>query len=93
MVIRKKFRHLATTLAAAASFTVMAHAAQAQEYELSYGHMNSPTSVVGMQADWLAEEVAKNTNLRVTVRQSALPLSKPKVSFKLRNTIWKPANF
>ncbi|KZB65943.1 TRAP transporter substrate-binding protein [Thalassospira sp. MCCC 1A02491] len=67
MVIRKKFRHLATTLAAAASFTVMAHAVQAQEYELSYGHMNSPTSVVGMQADWLAEEVAKNTNGAVKI--------------------------
>ncbi|MBX2831290.1 MAG: TRAP transporter substrate-binding protein [Rhodospirillales bacterium] len=67
MVIQNKFRHIATTLAAAASLTVMAHSAQAQEYELNYGHMNSPTSVVGLQADWLAEEVAKNTDGAVKI--------------------------
>lgn len=67
MVIQSKFRHIATTFVAAASLSVMAHAASAQEYELSYGHMNSPTSVVGMQADWLAEEIAKNTNGAVKI--------------------------
>lgn len=67
MVIQSKFRHIATTLVAAASFSAVAHTAQAQEYELNYGHMNSPTSVVGMQADWLAEEIAKNTNGAVKI--------------------------
>jgi tripartite ATP-independent transporter DctP family solute receptor len=67
MVIQSKFRHLASTLVAAASLSVMAHSASAQEYELSYGHMNSPTSVVGMQADWLAEEIAKNTDGAVKI--------------------------
>jgi len=67
MVIQSKFRHLASTLVAAASLSVVAHAASAQEYELSYGHMNSPTSVVGMQADWLAEEIAKNTDGAVKI--------------------------
>lgn len=67
MVIQSKFRHIATTFVAAASLSVMAHAASAQEYELNYGHMNSPTSVVGMQADWLAEEIAKNTNGAVKI--------------------------
>ncbi|MCC9623949.1 TRAP transporter substrate-binding protein [Thalassospira sp. MA62] len=60
-------RHLVATVATAISFGVIAHGAQAQDYELSYGHMNSPTSIVGMQADWLAEEVAKNTNGAVKI--------------------------
>ncbi|WP_118133477.1 TRAP transporter substrate-binding protein [Oceanicella sp. SM1341] len=34
---------------------------------LRYGHNNSPDSVVGQQADWLAEEIAKNTNGSVEV--------------------------
>lgn len=29
---------------------------------LRYGHMNSPTSVAGQQAQWLVDEIAKNTN-------------------------------
>lgn len=40
---------------------------------LRYGHMNSPTSVVGMQAQWFAEEVAKNTSgaLKIEVYPSS----------------------
>ncbi|HCK20468.1 MAG TPA: ABC transporter substrate-binding protein, partial [Thalassospira sp.] len=67
MVIQSKFRQMATALVAAASISVVAHTASAQEYELNYGHMNSPTSVVGMQADWLAEEIAKNTGGAVKI--------------------------
>lgn len=67
MVTQSKFRHIATTFLAAASLSVMAHNANAQEYELNYGHMNSPTSVVGLQAEWLAEEIAKNTNGAVKI--------------------------
>lgn len=33
---------------------------RAQE-TLRYGHMNSPTSIAGLQAQWFAEEVAKTT--------------------------------
>ncbi|PCI28343.1 ABC transporter substrate-binding protein [Candidatus Kaiserbacteria bacterium] len=67
MVIQSKFRQMATALVAAASISVVAHTASAQEYELNYGHMNSPTSVVGMQADWLADEIAKNTGGAVKI--------------------------
>ena len=62
-----KFRHIVATFAAAVSCNAMVLSAQAQEIELNYGHMNSPTSIVGLQADWLAEEVAKNTDGKVKI--------------------------
>ena len=62
-----KFRHIVATFAAAVSCNAMVLGAQAQEIELNYGHMNSPTSIVGLQADWLAEEVAKNTDGKVKI--------------------------
>ncbi len=34
---------------------------------LRYGHMNSPTSIAGLQAQWLAEEIAKNTNGEIKI--------------------------
>jgi len=48
--------------------------AQAQKaLEFRYGHMNPPTSAAGIQANWLAEAIAKNTNgqIKVTVYPSS----------------------
>lgn len=43
-------------------------AAQAQKaVEFRYGHMNPPTSAAGMQANWLADAIAKNTGGQVKV--------------------------
>src|SRR5699024_10320144 len=35
---------------------------------LRYGHMNSPTSITGQQAQWFADEVSKNTGGEVEIR-------------------------
>ena len=67
MLTHGKFRHFALSIAAAASCSLFAFGAQAQDIELNYGHMNSPTSITGLQADWLAEEVAKNTGGKVKI--------------------------
>jgi len=40
---------------------------QAKSVELRYGHMNAPSSVAGLQADWLAEAIERNTNGEVKV--------------------------
>jgi TRAP-type transport system periplasmic protein len=47
--------------------------AGAQTLELRYGHMNPPTSAAGIQAQMLAEAIAKNTNngIKVTVYPSS----------------------
>ena len=47
--------------------------ASAQTLELRYGHMNPPTSAAGIQAQMLAEAIAKNTNgqIKVTVYPSS----------------------
>ena len=42
--------------------------AGAQTLELRYGHMNPPTSAAGIQANMLAEAIAKNTNNQITVK-------------------------
>jgi TRAP-type transport system periplasmic protein len=41
--------------------------------EFRYGHMNPPTSAAGMQAQWLADAIAKNSNnqIKVTVYPSS----------------------
>ncbi len=52
----------------------LSFAAQAQKpVEFRYGHMNPPTSAAGMQANWLAEAIAKNTGgqVKVTVYPSS----------------------
>jgi tripartite ATP-independent transporter DctP family solute receptor len=51
---------------AAALLTLGSAAAQAQK-EFRYGHMNPPTSAAGMQANWLAETIAKNTSGQIKV--------------------------
>ncbi|MEP6906948.1 MAG: TRAP transporter substrate-binding protein [Pseudoxanthomonas sp.] len=45
------------------------HAAMAQKpLELRYGHMNPPTSAAGLQAQWLAEEIAKQTGSQINLK-------------------------
>src|SRR5262249_41634066 len=48
-------------------------APNAQTLEPRYGHQNPPTSAAGIQAQWLAEAIAKNTNnqIKVTVYPSS----------------------
>ena len=58
-------RRKALTFAGATVAAVMMPSirrASAAPVTLRYGHMNSPTSIVGLQAQWLADEIAKNTN-------------------------------
>ncbi|HEY6132626.1 MAG TPA: TRAP transporter substrate-binding protein [Rubrivivax sp.] len=50
----------------AAALLTLGTAAQAQK-EFRYGHMNPPTSAAGMQANWLAEAIAKNTGGQIKV--------------------------
>lgn len=63
---------VATLVAAAAGLAApMAHAQKTVEWR--YGHMNPPNSAAGMQAQWLAEAIAKYTNgqIKVTVYPSS----------------------
>lgn len=61
-----KFKRTVLTLALF-FFAIMGSAQNASAIELIYGHMNAPTSVAGLQAQWFADAVAKNTNGEVTV--------------------------
>jgi tripartite ATP-independent transporter DctP family solute receptor len=66
-------RALVAALAAAAA-AALAPAAHAQKaIEFRYGHMNPPNSAAGMQAQWLADAIAKNTSgqIKVTVYPSS----------------------
>lgn len=59
---------------AAAGLLALGSAAHAQKpLELRYGHMNPPTSAAGMQAEWLAEAIAKHSGgqIKVTVYPSS----------------------
>ena len=64
-------RRTLLAFAAASAFAMPALAQKAVEWR--YGHMNPPNSAAGMQAQWLAEEVAKRTNgtIKVTVYPSS----------------------
>jgi tripartite ATP-independent transporter DctP family solute receptor len=65
-------RHL---LGGAAALALIAGTgAQAQKtLEFRYGHMNPPTSAAGIQANWLAEAIGKNSSgqIKVTVYPSS----------------------
>ncbi len=60
-------------LALAAALAALAGPAAAQNLELRYGHMNPPTSAAGIQAQMLADAIAKNTSgqIKVTVYPSS----------------------
>lgn len=64
------------TIAFAAFFLLLvggAGSAFSADVELIYGHMNAPTSVAGLQAQWFADAVEKNTSgeVKVTVYPSS----------------------
>lgn len=61
-------RVLAGATAGLAAATVPLWPACAAPRTFRYGHMNSPTSIAGMQADWLAEAIAANTGGAITVQ-------------------------
>ncbi len=54
-------------LAAALAAGMTAPALAQRATELRYGHMNPPNSASGMQAQWLADAIAKNTDGKVKV--------------------------
>lgn len=60
-------------LALAASSLIAMPALAQKAIEWRYGHMNPPGSAAGMQAQWLAEEIAKRTNggIKITVYPSS----------------------
>lgn len=62
---------VATLVVAAAAAAPLAHAQKSIEWR--YGHMNPPNSAAGLQAQWLAEAIAKHTNgqIKVTVYPSS----------------------
>ncbi len=67
-------RRALLALAAGAAIAGLSAPAHAQKVvELRYGHMNPPTSAAGMQANWLAEAIAKHSNgqVKVTVYPSS----------------------
>ena len=66
-------RLLQSLLAAALGLSAMAPALAQKTIEMRYGHMNPPTSAAGMQAQWLAEAIAKNSSgqIKVTVYPSS----------------------
>ncbi len=55
-------------MAAGAATLGLPRSAFAADITLRYGHMNTPTSVNGLQAVWFADEVAKNTGGKVAVQ-------------------------
>jgi tripartite ATP-independent transporter DctP family solute receptor len=57
-----------TGMAAGAAALGFPSAATAADTMLRYGHMNSPTSINGKQAEWFAAEVAKNTGGKVAIQ-------------------------
>ncbi len=67
------FRQWLTALTVAGSTALAACAVSAQTIELRYGHMNPPNSASGMQAQMLADAIAKNTGgqVKVTVYPSS----------------------
>ena len=76
-MISKNGRVSRTAIAAAAIAGLIGAAApspsSAQTLELRYGHMNPPNSAAGMQAQMLADTIAKNTSgqIKVTVYPSS----------------------
>lgn len=57
-----------TGMAAGAAAMGFSRPAAAADVTLNYGHMNSPTSINGQQAEWFAEEVARNTGSKLAIQ-------------------------
>ena len=74
LALPRRARRGLLTLAAVLAAGAFAMPALAQKtVEWRYGHMNPPGSASGMQAQWLAEEIAKRTggSIKVTVYPSS----------------------
>ena len=65
---RVRFAAWTTALTVLAAISGLPTTADAQTVELRYGHMNPPTSAAGVQAQMLADAIAKNTSGQVTVK-------------------------
>lgn len=63
---RRRLLQAGSALALGASFAPGVLAQKTQQ--LRYGHMNPPNSAAGMQAQWLAELVEKNTNGQIRIQ-------------------------
>lgn len=66
-------RAVVASLAGAVALAAAPAAHAQKSIEWRYGHMNPPNSAAGMQAQWLAEAIAKNTagQIKVTVYPSS----------------------
>jgi tripartite ATP-independent transporter DctP family solute receptor len=66
-------RTVVAALVGAAAFAAVPAAHAQKSIEWRYGHMNPPNSAAGMQAQWLAEAIAKHTagQIKVTVYPSS----------------------
>ncbi|PMR77334.1 TRAP transporter substrate-binding protein [Billgrantia endophytica] len=62
-----KIYKLGRLTAVAGVLLMSAGTVAAQEVTLRYGHMHTPNSIAGMQAEWLAEAIAEKTNGEVAV--------------------------
>lgn len=64
---------LKAVAAAALSLALLPQALAQKPLELRYGHMNPPASAAGMQAQWLADAIGKNSagQIKVTVYPSS----------------------
>lgn len=62
-----KIYKLGRLTAVAGALAMSVGTAAAQEVTLRYGHMHTPNSIAGMQAEWLAEAIAEKTNGEVAV--------------------------
>lgn len=73
MNARRSARCLALATLAVISFAAAQSALAQKAVEFRYGHMNPPNSAAGMQAQMLADQIAKNTNgqVKVTVYPSS----------------------
>lgn len=66
-ISRRSFLSLAGTVTGAVTLG-LPHIVRAADLTLRYGHMNTPTSVNGQQAEWFAEEVVRNTGGKVKIQ-------------------------
>lgn len=66
-------RAMVAAIGSAIALTMSPAALAQKTVEFRYGHMNPPNSAAGMQAQWLADAIAKNTSggIKVTVYPSS----------------------
>ena len=72
-MISQWLKAVTSTTVATVALAALSGAVSAQTVELRYGHMNPPNSAAGLQAQMLADEIAKGTGggVKVTVYPSS----------------------